>query len=193
MLNEKTVTNPLLDRLNQGDQGALQELFQEHYSMVCRTIHRLIPEQATVEDLAQEVFMRLWQKREQIHITSSPAAYLHRMAINEGLGYLRSRKFFTEEITPNHEGSTFSGGEEYVIQGELTQDIQQAIAVLPPKCRTVFTLSRFEELSYQEIADQLGISIKTVENQMGKALKIMRHELRNYLHTWFLLGLLFLL
>jgi RNA polymerase sigma-70 factor (ECF subfamily) len=141
-------------------------------------------DQATLlEDLAQEVFFRFWQKRHQIEITASLDAYLRRMAVNEGLAYLRSRKYFTEEIEPHsaHFSDTNNAEDRY-LHAELEQNIRSAIDVLPPKCRMVFQLSRYEEMSYQEIANQMGISIKTVENQMGKALKVLRHELQGYLH-----------
>jgi RNA polymerase sigma-70 factor (ECF subfamily) len=134
------------------------------------------------EDLAQEVFFRFWQKRHQIEITASLDAYLRRMAVNEGLAYLRSRKYFTEEIEPHSARMSDSNtAEDRFLHSELEQNIRSAIDGLPPKCRMVFQLSRYEELSYQEIADQMEISIKTVENQMGKALKILRQELKGYL------------
>ena len=170
----------ILARLKADDQGALRMLFQAHYLPVCSAIQRLVPDPGTVEDLAQEVFLRFWQKRHQIEVTSSLPAYLRRMAINEALAHLRSQRHF-EEI-PSSEDADEVNAEDQIIHAELEVNIKAAIDNLPPKCRTVFQLSRFEELSYQEIADRMGISIKTVENQMGKALKVLRHQLRSYLH-----------
>jgi RNA polymerase sigma-70 factor (ECF subfamily) len=176
--------NEQLDRLQAGDKRALQEIFQAYYPKVCQTILRLVKEPATAEDLAQEVFFRFWQKREKIQINSSVEAYLRRMAVNEGLGYLRSRKYFPEEIENQTHLSSGSNAEEQYLHTELEANIHQAIDGLPPKCREVFQLSRFEELTYQEIANAMGISIKTVENQMGKALKILRGHLSRYLHVF---------
>jgi RNA polymerase sigma-70 factor (ECF subfamily) len=180
----------LLHRLRADDKAALQEIFQDQYQKVCGAIFRLIKDAGIVEDLAQEVFFRFWQKRHQIEITSSLDAYLRRMAVNEGLAYLRSRKYFTEEIEPHAAHiSDMGNAEDRFLHAELEQNIRSAIDGLPPKCRMVFQLSRYEELSYQEIATQMGISIKTVENQMGKALKILRQELQGYLHLLLLIGL----
>ena len=176
--------NDQLDRLQAGDKHALQEIFQAFYPKVCQTILRLVKDPATAEDLAQEVFFRFWQKREQIQINSSVEAYLRRMAVNEGLGYLRSKKYFSEDLDNQVHLSAGSTAEEQYLHTELSDNIHQAIDGLPPKCREVFQLSRFEEMSYQEIANEMGISIKTVENQMGKALKILRGHLSRYLHIF---------
>ncbi len=173
----------VLVRLRTGDRSALQIVFQQHYPIVCAVIHRFIQDRNTVEDLAQEVFVRFWEKREQIQINSSLTAYLRRMAINEALGYLRrSKHLHDEEVTPQLADTNYDGSaEEQYLHTELEQSVRDAINMLPPKCRMVFQLSRFEEMTYQEIADQMDISIKTVENQMGKALRILREKLKGYL------------
>lgn len=172
----------ILSRLKADDKTALKELFQAYYTYVCSNIFRIIKDRNTVEDLAQEVFLRFWQKRQQIQVNSSLKAYLRRMAINEALGYLRKQKIFEEEINQETMGGTTPGGEKQYLHSELEDQLREAIDQLPPRCRTVFQLSRFEELSYKEIAQQMDISVKTVENQMGKALKFLRKELKNYLH-----------
>lgn len=173
----------VLTRLQAGDRSALQILFHEHHAMVCGVMYRFVKDQSTVEDLAQEVFVRFWEKRETIQINSSVQAYLRRMAINEALGYLRRNKHqYDEEITPQTPNmGTDSSVEEQYLHSELEQNVRAAIDMLPPKCRTVFHLSRFEDMTYQEIADQMGISIKTVENQMSKALRVLREKLKGYL------------
>ena len=175
----------ILTRLKSDDRAALKDLFQEHYPLVCQSIHRFIRDHATTEDLAQEVFLRFWEKRHSINVTSSLPAYLRRMAMTEALGHLRRNKRYEEdEFIPENETETGPSAEESFLHGELQERVAAAINTLPPKCRTVFQLSRFEELTYKEIADQMGISVKTVENQMGKALKILRERLRGYLHLF---------
>ncbi|GAB5555049.1 MAG: RNA polymerase sigma-70 factor [Saprospiraceae bacterium] len=164
------------------DKLALKELFQAYHGYVCATIYKIIKEQNTVEDLAQEVFLRFWQKRDQITISTSVQAYLRRMAINEALGHLRKKKVFEEEINNETMGGSTSGGEGQYLHGELKDQVRAAVDQLPSRCRTVFQLSRYEEMSYKEIAVEMDISVKTVENQMGKALKFLRKELKNYLH-----------
>jgi RNA polymerase sigma-70 factor (ECF subfamily) len=168
--------------LKTDDKTALKQLFDAHYPAVCGAIHRLVGERGVTEDLAQQVFIRFWEKRHQITISTSPGAYLHRMAVNEALAWLRSRKNQQpEEVTPNTPFSPEASVEENFLHGELQEHIKRAIEALPPRCRTVFQLSRFEEMSYQEIADQMDISIKTVEHQMGKALRVLRERLKFYL------------
>lgn len=160
----------------------LKELFESHYRPVCAAIHRIVGERGVTEDLAQQVFIRFWEKRESINITTSPGAYLHRMAINEALGWLRSKKNQShDEITATTPFEPERDAEQNYLQGELEDKIRQAVDTLPPRCRAVFQLSRFEEKSYQEIADEMGISKKTVEHQMGKALRVMRELLKSYL------------
>lgn len=172
-------------RLQADDPTALKELFEAHYSHVCAAIHRFTAARSVSEDLAQQVFIRFWQKRHQITINSSPGAYLQRMAINEALAWLRSKKNQQPDPLPAHlphnDEHLAPDPAELLIQQELHEQVLNAIQLLPPRCQEVFMLSRFEQLSYQEIADKLNISIKTVENQMGKALRLLRERMKGYL------------
>jgi len=171
----------LLERLKKDDRNALKEIFKEHYTMVYRAIYRLIPDVGITEDLAQDVFMKFWEKRYQIQIDGAVGAYIRRMAINEALGYLRKhKKYSIEAVEEKHSPLTRSGEDAYMNQ-ELQAEISKAIETLPPKCKTVFVLSRYEELSYKEISQKLAISPKTVENQISKALKILKKALKGYL------------
>lgn len=172
----------IMNRLRANDKTVLKELFHQHYNTVCKTIHRFITDRNLVEDLAQNVFIRFWEKRHQVNIQSSIGAYFHRMAINEALGWLRKNKRKeTEELSPNMQLEQTYSVEDDFLQTELQAQVTNAINALPPRCRTVFQLSRFEQLTYKEIAEKLGISVKTVENQMGKALRVLRTELKSYL------------
>jgi len=172
----------LMTRLKTDDKTALKELFEAHYPAVCAAINRFTGIRGVTEDLAQQVFIRFWEKRHQLSITTSAGAYLHRMAINEALAWLRSKKHLPpEEITLSTPFTPQAGVEECYLNEELQQQIMEAVATLPPRCRAIFQLSRFEEMSYQEIATELGISVKTVEHQMGKALRVLRERLKIYL------------
>jgi RNA polymerase sigma-70 factor (ECF subfamily) len=161
----------------------LKELFEAHYQAVCAAVNRIVGERGVTEDLAQQVFIRFWEKRHQIQIDSSPGAYLHKMAVNEALAWLRAKKNQQpEELTFATPMPPQMDGEGILLNNELNDQIHKAIDALPPRCRTVFQLSRFEELSYQEIAQKMEISIKTVEHQMGKALRVLREELRAFMN-----------
>jgi len=171
-----------LIKLQQGDRTALQAIFDQQYESVCKTIFRFVQDPGLTEDLAQEVFIRFWEKRESINISSSLSAYLRRMAVNEALAYMRKKSRYQADELPIHlPGQQAAAADQALEVQELSQSITIAIDGLPPRCRTIFQLSRFEELSYREIGEELGISIKTVENQMGKALRVLRGKLGGYL------------
>jgi RNA polymerase sigma-70 factor (ECF subfamily) len=169
----------LLIRLRNNDQSALREVFDAHYSDVCRAMYRLLRDQGEVEDLAQEVFIRFWNKRQELDIQSNLGGYLRRMGVNEALAFLRKKKYIDQEAEVP-EISEAPTGEATVMAGELKDRIQVAMNQLPPRCRLIFQLSRQEQLTYREIAERLDLSVKTVEHQMGKALRQMRAALHEY-------------
>lgn len=135
------------------------------------------------EDLVQQTFVKLWEQRAAFDVQWSVKAYLYKMVHNRCLNRIRDARtrekykvYNAEKLEQVHEHQPGAAS-------ELSERIQQALTKLPPECRRIFELSRFDELKYREIADQLGISIKTVETQMGKALRLMRTELADYLIT----------
>jgi RNA polymerase sigma-70 factor (ECF subfamily) len=172
----------IIKRLNTSDEGVIKVLFDEYYEYLCRSIYRVVPDASISEDIVQEVFMELWKKRETININTSIKAYLRRSALNRALNYLRKNKVrFEEEVDIPDLGSHDTGGQANLEATELEQRIHRIIDALPERCRIIFGMSRFEEMSYKEIAEALDISVKTVENQMSKALKILRVKLEPYL------------
>ncbi|MEO1715119.1 MAG: RNA polymerase sigma-70 factor [Bacteroidota bacterium] len=176
----KAEQDELLQQIKAGSSTALKSLFNAYYPLVCSGIFRLVKDKDLAQDLAQKVFIRFWEKRESLQISSSVKSYLYKMGVNEGLAYLRSAKIMEEEDQiPDY--TDRSSTEEEVLGNELSEQIEKAVATLPTKCQLVFKLSRFEHLSYKEIAAKLNISVKTVENQMGKALKLLREQLQEYL------------
>lgn len=154
---------------------AIELLFRRYYAYTVKNVLRIIPDTGVAEDLGQEVFFELWKKRERIQIKTAVKAYLRRSATNKALNYLRDNKVvFTEEEKAPQQISKHISAQQNLEAAELEEIIQMAIDNLPDRCRVAFNLSRFEHKSYQEIADLMGVSIKTVENQIGKALKILR-------------------
>ncbi len=180
MMNNQTQS--LLNQLQAGDEGVIQLLFKEHYSYLCKSVYRYVKDGSTTEDIVQNVFMKLWTKRESINVKTSFKPYLRRMAINEAISYLRGLKRYSEpDLIPEAMTDANDNVERQYLQSELSEQVRNAIDSLPPKCRTVFLLSRYEELTYKEIAEKMEISPKTVENQMSKALKVLRVALKSYL------------
>ncbi|MFM9950160.1 MAG: RNA polymerase sigma-70 factor [Saprospiraceae bacterium] len=168
----------------QDTEKAIEALFQLYYVYLCQAAFRIVTDSQLAEDLTQEVFFELWRKKEGIAFTISIKAYLRRAVVNKALNYIRDRKKITDDEDKMLKvESTAPSATQLLDSEELQQLIDRSIDELPEKCRLVFVLSRFEEMSYQEIADHLGISIKTVENQIVKALKHMRIALQPWMET----------
>ena len=178
----------ILRLLRADDAETVKKLFYQYYPFLCQNIYRIVKDQAIAEDLAQDTFFKFWDKRNDLNIETSVKAYLRRMAINEALYYLRkNKKFQKEEVSVLEFVETTNTVEDQILHQELSEKINAAINLLPPRCQEIFKLSRFEELTYKEIAARLGLSIKTVENQMGKALKVLKASLKQYLSIFVLL------
>ena len=182
----------ILELLQNNSEKAIDILFRQYYRFICKAVYKILPDATLVEDLCQEVFYELWRKRQQLHINTSLKAYLSRAARNKALNYIRDQKIILEgeEKQPLLQ-SKIQGINQQLEAQELKELIDQAIDRLPERCRMVFILSRFEDLSYKEIGAELGISVKTVENQISKALKMLRAQLGEYLPL-FILPLLML-
>jgi RNA polymerase sigma-70 factor (ECF subfamily) len=169
--------------LQKGSEDAFEMIFKAYYKPLCRYAYTFLNDADEAEEIVQMAFVTMWDKRGQVEIQSSLKSYLYRAVRNTCLNALKHQK-----VRQEHARFALAGGEnshELVAQqveaGELEQKIQVALMALPEQCRLIFQLSRFEELKYQEIADQLSLSVKTVENQMGKALRLMREQLKDYL------------
>ena len=172
-----------LTGLRNDDESALRAIFDRHYPLLLGDIYRLIPDEYTCKDLAQEVFVELWRKRAELDIHTSLRAYLRRAAINRALNHIKANKRIVLEEPEDKHYTPYDTANEIQAksrQEDLEQALADAIERLPEKCRQVFTLSRFEHLSHREIAEQLGISVKTIENQITKAMRMLREALLKY-------------
>lgn len=161
----------------------LEQLFRDHYEGLCRYAFTILKNQDDAADIVQHLFVKLWEKRSEIEILSNVKSYLYRSAYNASLNAVKKSKrqvlfgSLESEIEPVSSDDT----SDMLLSQELEGRIEEALEQLPEKCGEVFRMSRFSELSYKEIAEKLGISVKTVENHMGKALRLMRNELSDYL------------
>lgn len=174
-MSEPLSDRELLELLQRRPEEAMQLLFERHYASVVRVVLRIVGNEATAEDLAQDLMYDIWKNRQQLHINSSFDAYLRRAATNRSLNYLRDNKHRWDSDEALHVLPNKMPLGDQLLQGEeLQQAIDHAIDSLPERCRLIFVLSRFEDMSNKEIAEQLGISVKTVENQMTKALRMLR-------------------
>ena len=170
--------NLLVDKIRNGDKSSFEELYKKYYVLLCLFASSRIGSHEDAKELVQDVFYTFWKNREALNITESVKSYLYRAVHNQGVNYLkrkgRERTYMhtlsSEPVTHNEES-----------QLELKVKIHEAIEKLPPKRQQIFMLNRFEGLKYREIAEKLGVSVKTVENQMGSALKHMQQHLSEFM------------
>jgi RNA polymerase sigma-70 factor, ECF subfamily len=169
--------------LVQGNEAAFEKIFKIYYKPLCHYSYSFLNDGAEAEEVVQNTFVKIWERRSTIQIQTSVKAYLYSMVRNSCLNVIKHEKV-KQEFAKDHQYVSETSRpvvDEKMISNELESKIYEAMRTLPEQCRLVFQLSRFEELKYQEIANQLEISVKTVENQMGKALKMMRLHLKEYL------------
>lgn len=174
------------------DKVTYENLFRTWYEPLCKYAYSILKDVFESEDAVQKVFYELWDNRFDIDINSSIKSYLYRAVHNTCLNrvkQLRIRDEHNKQMVLGEE-SQHNDVYEKIIERELDRKIKLAIEGLPPKCRLVFELSRFQMLSYKEIAEELNISSNTVENQIAKALKLLRVSLREFLPTVLLYYLL---
>lgn len=172
----------LLGRIRQGDEGAFDAIFREHYASLVRCAEGMLRRRDVAEEVVQEVLLALWQRRDTLVVEESLRSYLFRATRNRSLNHLRHAAI---ERRAEPELSAIEPLEAPAPSGLVDEEIQaalrSAISELPPRCREVFELSRVHGLRYAEIASTLGISVKTVEAQMGKALRVLRERLAPWL------------
>ena len=179
---EKLNDPATLEAIRRGDQSAFDAVFRAHYPALCRYAVGLTDgDMDDAEDLVQQTFVKFWEQRERIQILWSVKSYLYKTVHNAALNRLRAARTRERFKQHNAEQLETSHAHQPYPEQELRERLQKALAALPAQCRRIFELSRFEELKYREIAEQLDISIKTVETQMGKALRLMRGQLADYL------------
>lgn len=171
-----------------------QQAFYQYYEPLCRYAYTLVKEYDSCEDIVQETFLRVWEKKQELIGTDSLNFYLFGAVRNNCLSFLEKRQKHIiselrgEEVAemPIEKNPAMDTGKDYHTL------LQEAMENLPPKCREVFVLSRVSDLTYQQISEALDISVKTVENHMGKALRILRSYIRGKQVCLAALALLFL-
>jgi RNA polymerase sigma-19 factor, ECF subfamily len=172
----------LLARLRAGETSAFDAIFRANYALLVRVAEAMLRDRASAEEIAQDVMLELWRRRESLDVTESVRGYLLQATRNRSLNALRHRAI-ERRSEPQVAGgiSRLPSTDAAVREGEIETAIHAAIGELPDRCRQVFELSRIDGLKYAEIATRLGISVKTVEVQMGKALRILRERLTQWL------------
>ncbi|MFN8571288.1 MAG: RNA polymerase sigma-70 factor [Gemmatimonadaceae bacterium] len=172
----------LLERLRTGDEQAFEEIFRTWYPTLVRIAGALLKDREQSEEIVQDVLLELWRRRDQLSGEGSAHAYLIRSTRNRALNAIRHAKIEKREAPylASPESSPASAFAD--LEGEeIGVALNRAIDALPERCREVFRMSRMQGLKYTEIASTLGVSVKTVEAHMGRALRLLREQMAPWL------------
>lgn len=170
----------LLEKLKSGDHTAFREIFDAYYKYLTVTAYRYVNDGEKAKDLAHDAFVEIWNKRAETNIHNLKS-YLRQIVVNKSLNYIKREKRIDFSEPANLPETPVKAVAQDDIEANDTKEIiQKSIDNLPNKCRIVFVMSRFEEKSHKEISSELGISTKTIENQITRALKAIRAALKQH-------------
>ncbi len=171
-LNEKE----LIKQLQIGDTNAYKYLFTEYYDWLCNYVYKLCGNKSIAEDIVQEALIKFWEKRKSIKISSSVKNYLFRTCYNQFLQHVKSKKVQFDRLDKIQWEAISEDSLESDVNDIRIEKLNSLIDQLPLRCRQIFVQNKFDKRKYKEIAIDMGISIKTVENQMSKALHFLREN-----------------
>lgn len=180
-------------------EAEFNEVFQLYYEEMCRIVLPILKDKDAAEDVVQDVFVKMWMRREELEINTVIKAYLYKAVVFRAFDYLRKQKNIVKANTELKiiSSPSYNHIEDTTGEKELTIAIEEGLDKMPENMRTIFQLSRFTGLKNREIAEQLDISIKTVESNMTKALKLLHEHLKPFLNSthsnmiiWLLYGYL---
>jgi RNA polymerase sigma-70 factor (ECF subfamily) len=169
-----------IDGVQNGDEEAFERMFRAYYPRLCRFAAEYVDSSNRARDLVQDVFLRIWERRREWTLRRSLKAYLYRAVRNRALNVVRHRDTKQEaeaDLEYRTDGRDRRTAADAVHAGALSTEVEEAIAALPERRRIAFLLHRRHGLTYKEIARAMGITPKTVENQIGRALKALREDL----------------
>lgn len=177
----------LINGIKKGDVVAFEELYKQYYVFLCMIAEHIVRNPSDAEEIVSDVFVKLWNIREKIEITTSIKAYLVKAVHNTSINFLEKSKM-TNELTDclnNSDYKLLAWDSDYplgqLFEKEIMNILDHGINTLPDACREIFILSRNENMKYSDIAGKLGISVNTVKTQMKIALARLRETLKDYL------------
>jgi RNA polymerase sigma-70 factor (ECF subfamily) len=168
----------IVTAIREGNAVAFQYVFDGCYASLCGYAYTMLRDADEAEDVVQSMFVKLWEKREVLEIKQSVRAYLFRAVHHQCLNQLEHRAVKLRHSASSRSESKATADKD-IFPAELEARVRVAIDALPPQCRKIFVMSRYEGLRYTEIASQLNISVNTIQNQVCKALKLLRTELKD--------------
>lgn len=167
-----------------------KERFNQYYPLLCRIAFTYIPDQDECEDIVQTTFVSIWNKEKDLLPEKEFASYMVISVKNNCISFLRKQHAETVPLDDTHIAETVASDPEPEDELLPAEKLRKALDVLPPKCREVFLMSKLYGMKYREIAQELEISEKTVENQMGKAIRMLRQFAASHPHYLLLIMLL---
>ncbi len=175
-------TNQILNNVS-----SFEKFFKKNYHLACLVALRYLKDEQLAEDVVQETFLYLWQRRSELEVQRNLKHYLLNAVKNRSINHFNRAKQFEYLSDINTEVSTSDGSDSDFSEEELAIQIANSIEELPPQCKRIFLLAYTENLTYKEIAATLNLSKNTIKTQMGIAYKILREELKNYFLILFVL------
>jgi RNA polymerase sigma-70 factor, ECF subfamily len=180
----------LIEKIKKGNELAFESLFRSYYKSLCLFCSNIIKDREVAEEIVQDFFYHLWDKRTLLDLNVSVKSYLFKSVYNNTLKYIRHQKIVQEHVSyVKYLDNTLQQPDNYAEIGEMMHIINTTLTDAPERTREIFKLNRYEGLKYQEIADKLNISVKTVEAHISGILKEFRNNLKEYLT----IGILFIL
>jgi len=173
----------LITRLNQGDPDAFSEIYHAYFKDLVMFAFSIIKEMADSEEIVQDTFVKLWEDREKLSVINSLKSILLKSVQNRCIDWFRHKKTVSKhtEYILNYTSLLECDTENYILWSELNGLIETAMADMPEKFREAYDMNRNKGLKYQEIAEELSVSVKTVEARISKALEFLRKELKDFL------------
>ena len=180
-----TRENRILKKIRKGDVREFEALFHHYYPGMCSYAETLVKQDGVAEEIVQDVFYNVWKNRADLRIYASWQSYLFRSVFNNAMMHLRKSK--REQSLDENWAATHLESDELLSEEMDAREMSAAMIYtlegLPERTQEIFRLSRFEGLKYNEIASEMSISVKTVEANMGKALKALRSSLEKFRKT----------
>lgn len=173
----------LLIALHCGDKQAFEILYFRYFKALSTYAYKRLQDEHIVTELVQDVFVDIWKQRETLNTEKEIAGLLYAMLRNKALHELRARLIqlkHIEQFTLLHKDDVADMASDELYARQIEEKMKRAVNRLSPQCKNAFTLSRYEHLSYKEIAEKMSISVNTVEKHIGKALQLLKQEFREY-------------
>jgi RNA polymerase sigma-70 factor (family 1) len=181
-------THSLWQKIKKGNIKSFESLYKNYFPSMCLYAYGIISDEELVKEIVNDVFLKIWEKRADIDVKYGIKPYLVRCVHNACLDYIKLKKYHGRNQVIDISDLKLElaiEDEEYIFQKifikKLEKDVKSCIDRLPPKCREVFILSRFELLSYNEISEKLNISVNTVKTQISRALIFLKDNLKEHL------------